>query len=154
MKKLIVLSMVLLTAVVVNAAAFKWNAARIYGPDGGLLSGATAELYCDALSSSALSSVAVSGGAIAETTFNVSATAGSEYNFYYVITTTYDSKDVSFKSGTIPATASDVGVSSIAFGNQKAATQAAGAWGAVPEPTSALLMVLGIAGLALKRKRV
>jgi hypothetical protein len=32
-------------------------------------------------------------------------------------------------------------------------TGAAMAWTAVPEPTSGLLMLLGVAGLALKRKR-
>ena len=54
----------------------------------------------------------------------------------------------------------------IAFGNQKAASglpnsslaasdgwNAAGQWAAAPEPTSGLLMLLGIAGLALRRKR-
>jgi hypothetical protein len=32
-------------------------------------------------------------------------------------------------------------------------TQASNTWVAVPEPTSGLLMLLGVAGLALKRKR-
>lgn len=69
------------------------------------------------------------------------------------ITTTADSKDVAFTSASFAATASDVGVASIAFGNQKNATQASGAWAAVPEPTSGLMLLLGVAGLALKRKR-
>lgn len=47
---------------------------------------------------------------------------------------------------------------SVGFMSQKNATQAAGGWtsvasSAVPEPTSGLLMLLGVAGLALKRKR-
>ncbi|MBR4616199.1 MAG: PEP-CTERM sorting domain-containing protein [Kiritimatiellae bacterium] len=33
------------------------------------------------------------------------------------------------------------------------ATQNASNWAAVPEPTSGLLLLLGMAGLALKRKR-
>lgn len=53
-------------------------------------------------------------------------------------------KTVSFTSST--------GMKALAFGSQATATQAAGAWTAVPEPTSGLLMLLGIAGLALKRK--
>ena len=43
----------------------------------------------------------------------------------------------------------------ISFGTQKTASQAAAGWSAVavPEPTSGLMMLLGLAGLALKRKR-
>lgn len=54
-------------------------------------------------------------------------------------------KDVTFTSAT--------GNKSLAFGSQASITQAAGAWTAVPEPTSGLLMLLGMAGLALRRKR-
>ena len=51
---------------------------------------------------------------------------------------------------------------SIKWGTQSTASQAAGAWSSVvpagggenvPEPTSGLLMLLGMAGLALRRKR-
>ena len=46
----------------------------------------------------------------------------------------------------------------VKWGSQSTASQAAGAWAnvkpeAVPEPTSGLLMLLGMAGLALRRKR-
>ena len=56
-------------------------------------------------------------------------------------------KSVSFTSST--------GAKNLAFGSQATATQAAGAWTAtaVPEPTSGLLMLLGMAGLALRRRR-
>ena len=153
MKKILVLAALIVAGVAANAAQFSWSAARIYGPSGSLLSGATAELYCDALSSSALSTVDVVNGAIAETTFTTAATAETSYNFYFKITTTADSAEVAFTSAPFAATASDVGVASIAFGNQKNATQASGAWAAVPEPTSGLMLLLGVAGLALKRKR-
>ena len=43
------------------------------------------------------------------------------------------------------------GASYLGFGDQTG-TQAAGNWTAVPEPTSGLLILLGMAGLALKRK--
>ena len=45
---------------------------------------------------------------------------------------------------------------SIKWGNNSTASQASGAWssaGAVPEPTSGLLMLVGLAGLALRRRR-
>ena len=50
---------------------------------------------------------------------------------------------------------SDVGQQTFAAGNIKALTQDAGNWSsaAAPEPTSGLLLLLGIAGIALKRKR-
>ena len=54
-------------------------------------------------------------------------------------------KTVTFTSAT--------GAKSLAFGDQSAITQTAGGWTAVPEPTSGLLLLLGVAGLALRRKR-
>ena len=54
-------------------------------------------------------------------------------------------KSVSFTSST--------GAKNLAFGSQATATQTAGAWTAVPEPTSGLLMLVGLAGLALRRRR-
>ena len=44
----------------------------------------------------------------------------------------------------------------VKWGSQSTASQAAGAWTSVspvPEPTSGLLMLIGMAGLALRRKR-
>ena len=41
----------------------------------------------------------------------------------------------------------------ISFGSMAAKTKSTASWSTVPEPTSALLMLLGVAGLALKRKR-
>lgn len=71
--------------------------------------------------------------------------------------------DSFFIGPTASATAADVGSSSISF-NAKNASQAAaftdvstyqgaGWYTAVPEPTSGLLLLLGMAGLALKRKQ-
>ena len=39
------------------------------------------------------------------------------------------------------------------FGSLASASQAAGAWQAIPEPTSGLMILLGMAGLALRRKQ-
>ena len=155
MKKLLLIVSVALIATVSNAASFSWSAARIYGPSGSLLSDATAMLYCDALSTEALSTASVANGAIAATGFTASATAESDYSFYFKITTTSDSKEVTFTSAAVTVTASDTGTATIDFGNQKTATQASGAWAteSVPEPTSGLLMLLGVAGLALRRRR-
>ena len=41
----------------------------------------------------------------------------------------------------------------IAFGSQAANSKNADNWKAIPEPTSAMLMLVGLAGLALRRRR-
>lgn len=143
-------------AVIANAASFAWSAANIYGPDGSKLADATASIYCLALSEDALgTAVTTSAGAISATTakFDVdSAVAGTSYDFYFVVTGTKDGKEYAYTSSIKSVTAKDVGQASIAFGNLSTATQTAGAWTAVPEPTSGLLMLLGMAGLALHRR--
>ncbi len=49
---------------------------------------------------------------------------------------------------------SATGIKTLGWGSQATITQAAGGWtSVVPEPTSGLLMLLGVAGLALRRRR-
>ena len=76
--------------------------------------------------------------------------SGTAYKFYFVI----EDGGKQFTSAAKEATGADVGATSIAFANQSSATQASGNWAAVPEPTSGLLMLLGVAGLALRRRHV
>ena len=67
---------------------------------------------------------------------------------------TVDDKVYTFTSNTKAGVVAQATTTpTVGFGNMATATQAAGAWAAVPEPTSGLLMLLGMAGLALKRKR-
>ena len=58
-----------------------------------------------------------------------------------------------FTSAAKTAVAPETGAAGVAFGNLQTATTTAGAWQSVPEPTSGLLLLLGMAGLALRRKQ-
>lgn len=63
----------------------------------------------------------------------------------YFIVSDGQEKSATFTSAT--------GAKPLAWGDQTSYTQGAGKWTAAPEPTSGLLLLLGMAGLALKRKR-
>ena len=84
-------------------------------------------------------------------------TAGQYYNVYAVIfdSTTLTSDSKFFVTQELANKAIPTGNSNLLLGFASQATRstAEGAWTAVPEPTSGLLMLLGMAGLALKRKR-
>ena len=104
-----------------------------------------------------------SAGTYSDTTKNVDPeadmglTAGSSYTFYSVVfdSTTIDDESMFFvtkelANKKVPASSANLLLS---FGNQETASTATGAWQNVPEPTSGLLMLVGLAGLALRRKR-
>ena len=84
-------------------------------------------------------------------------TAGATYNLYVVIfdsaTLTAESKffiSTELTNKKVPSGDNNL---SLLFGNMTIDSQAEGAWQAIPEPTSGLLLLLGAAGLTLKRKR-
>ena len=82
-------------------------------------------------------------------------TAGGTHEFYYVILNANEDPNTYYVSDKATLTGragnqSEVSANLVSLSN--ASVQAAG-WTAVPEPTSGLLMLLGMAGLALRRKR-
>ena len=83
------------------------------------------------------------------------ADAGRQY--YMVITYNDGTKDYKYTSSAVASTGlSATAPGTVAFTFTDAVSTTPGAkdaWVAVPEPTSGLLMLLGFAGLALKRKR-
>ena len=111
-----------------------------------------------------LSSKAISSGAIASTTFTDGTAVGDTLTSYFATIITIDAKDYLFISDAVSASGQEGKTNTIQF-NAKAASQAAaldaaggystGGWytASVPEPTSGLLMLLGMAGLALRRRR-
>ena len=111
----------------------------------------------------------VNNGTIAVTTFeygeqSASAADKNYYSYYFAILSgdqVYFSQEKSMAANATSTTAA------VPFANQNASATGtfsslaptgagyagAGHWSSVPEPTSGLLMLLGMAGLALKRKR-
>lgn len=157
MKKILILAAVIVAGVAANAASFKWSAGNIYASNGTDKYTGDVTLYAylataDASSAIAVSTVKASAtGAVAATTFrNDSLAGGNDYTFYFVI----EDAGKQFTSTTKTVGALATQTQNVQFGNMASATQNAGNWAAVPEPTSGLLMLLGMAGLALRRRHV
>lgn len=158
MKKILILAAMIVAGVTANAASFKWSAANIYASNGTDKYTGDVALYAylstaDASTAVLVSTVVSSAGVVAATTFEDSTnfTAGNNYNFFFVIEDNGRTFTSTEKTG---VAAQPTGTSSVLFGNMAAATQDASNWAAAPEPTSGLLMLLGVAGLALCRRRV
>ena len=182
MKKLIIALASVTMAVVANAAAVSWSSGTISLPSGStaakgdvtaylFLVDETAYATYSAFTDAAKLSDAVyadykslSGYAATATSSKKGAAnmdTGNDYSagttLYGVIlyTTTQDSKDYymgNVATAVVEGTA-DIDVSGLAEALSGTSTATAWSTAAVPEPTSGLLMLLGIAGLALRRRR-
>ena len=153
MKKLIIMAAIFVAGIAANAASFKWSALNVYSSDGSTKWTGAVTLYAVGISDAIASTTASSG--VVNYSFDTTATAvGSNYDFYFVVV----DGDKTFTSATKNVGALDVGTANITFGNMASATQNASNWASsgggesVPEPTSGLLMLIGAAGLALRRK--
>lgn len=154
MNKLLALVAAVVSVTAVNAATVNWGAVNLYGPDGTSKFSGNVELIAVAAGGSidkavVVESFATTTGTVGAHDYNwTTATVGTSYDFYYRLVVG-DKELVSEKKEGLAAA---VGATTLAWGNQKTYTQTAGNWQSVPEPTSGLLMLLGLAGLALKRK--
>ncbi len=181
MKKVLIALAAVAFATVAQAAAFNWtssgtNASKtFYGPSGSTIAGATVYLFDAAtVTQSALVTAIQGGGSISSYTSITTTTldsnsrltakefsygeAGTVYDFYMAIV----QDDNIFVSGTKTVSGQLSDTVAVQFSGIKTATQTvlgeatystAGWYSAVPEPTSGLLMLLGVAGLALRRRR-
>jgi hypothetical protein len=107
--------------------------------------------------------VEISGGTLTATKFGYGEQGGESQSWYLVIVDTDKAYFSSLKSVASPTTDT---AKNVVLGSQNNNTatfsgtapvgtgfQGAGHWSAVPEPTSGLLMLVGLAGLALRRRR-
>ena len=183
MKKMMVALVAVAFAAVAQAAAFSWtatgtNAAKtFYGPDATTIAGAMVYLMDAAVVSQGDLVTAIRAGgsitdyaAVTSQTLDANSrlatskdftygTAGNDYRLYMAIV-----KDDYVFVGyyvTLAAQASDTaatkfsGIKTQSSANLGTADYSTAGWytASVPEPTSGLLLLLGMAGLALKRKQ-
>ena len=159
MNKMIMMLAAVALGVTAQAAQVKWGGANVYSSDltTKLAVGSTVDFYGALVTSSGVGDYQLvdtltvsTAGSIAGTRTVDAVSANETWNFYFVV----EDGGKTFTSSTKEnVTIAAVGATSVAFGNMASATQNASNWAAVPEPTSGLLLLLGMAGLALKRKR-
>ena len=149
MKKLMVAAAIVCAAVAVQASQFKWGATGIKGPDGeSAASGLTATIWAyettaGEASAKSFGTATINNGVIAQTMAQSDELIGGKtYSMYFTMT----SGASEFKSATL---------AQLLPTNNTAPVKmfTTGTWTTTPEPTSALLLLLGVAGLALKRKQ-
>ena len=150
MKKLLIAFAVATMAVASYAQAVNWDLMSyddIMCPDNTTAYNGTMTLACSALSWSM--DVTVTDGQFYEAAVVIDVpTTGLGQDYDFTITGSYT--DGAGKAWTYAGTGFG---STDTFGGDTMAGFDAGTWTAVPEPTSGLLLLLGVAGLALKRKR-
>jgi len=180
MKKLVLATMVVCVAAVTHAATANWSftGLNVYNASSTKVDGLTAYLFdADANSVSsiytawaggmsytdkALASKAVAAGVIGATSFSAFEQGSGNHNFYFVVV---DGKDKIYFSQTVTKAAGSTSTSvTVGFGSQSAGSQSPvltsgmpqqSRWnsGSVPEPTSGLLVMLGVGLMALRRRR-
>lgn len=175
MKKLMIAMLAVALSTVANAATVKWQVTNVQGsPNAAVTAGWAVQIFNESVTYDYAKAVAgditawATGETVASgTSFRANGqqtqTNGTTENYYMVI---YDNSSIAdagnyivsaIKSVTTNAAGSDVTAS---FGNMSGTSAGnlflSSSWtatAAVPEPTSGLLMLLGMAGLALRRRR-
>ena len=181
MKKIVIALGAIAVAICSQAASVKWNVTGVSADPAGTAwtgyklylcdasvytaSALAADLSAgkfDALSTSSFVQATAStiqqgttaAAKIAATYTGGDYTAGTAYTFYTLVLNAEGDAATYFTiSADVSATAPTAGTLNMTFGNLSSGAQTAWTATAVPEPTSGLLLVLGMAGLALKRKR-
>ena len=144
-KMLIILGAVAMTTVA-QAASFKWTASGVTDALGTNPYNGAATIFFsvkDADNWSVATAATMTDGAFDVTLADDKFVGSTTYSFYY---TMEDASGNKFTSGIKNKKAAATATQSVAFSSS-------GSWEVVPEPTSGMLMFLGLAGLALRRRR-
>ena len=163
MKKLILTLAIGCMAAIAQASAVNWTLTQIKGMDGNLI-GATSGTYKALVTFYDAEGAAISEATSSANSSNAMSGMSGSWSGAAISTTYYadivitDSAGNTLSSEKAKFTTSAAATYSINFSNgtgfaDRTAKVDYGAWQSVPEPTSGLLLLLGMAGLALKRKR-
>ena len=165
MKKLIIAFAVVSATICANAAAVSWQASSVKGPDGKAV-GKTTDVYsfvCTIFANDQTtvvgSNTSTSSNAMSTFSGTVDGTATSTSYYAQLIATnlssgeTFTSEKLAFTTDSSASYAVNFTTGNGLTGTPKINWADTGTWQAAPEPTSGLLLLLGVAGLALKRKR-
>ena len=164
MKKIMLITAIVMAVSSVQAASFAWKTSGIKAVEG------TGTITCSAILTAYATGTdtvigtwngdivngVLNGASSGLTIASDSLVGGTKYDFIFVATTTVGDKEYVWTSTTKSSTAQATSTPSLSWFAANHTTGEginANGWAAVPEPTSGLLMLLGLAGLALKRKR-
>lgn len=182
MRKLIILAVAVVASVAANAAAITWGSGTVYLADGGKASKGAVTAYLFLIDSTTYETLAVNttGKAMSDAVY---AAYGSSLDSAKATGTSSAKGIANLSDPTVYANGntayaavlfvegdnymgnvatytfvsdmdySMAGMATTIFGSEFGTTSTAWSTAAIPEPTSGLLMLLGMAGLALRRKR-
>ena len=146
-----------------NTTVYLINAANWSTIEAAIQGGATSFTTSDAGILAVGKTANAKGAVTTSTATSASLTAGTSYDYAYLVFDTRDTSDVKYfasatetKAAYDPTDATYSEVQTVSFAAAAySASGLSGGWqsAAVPEPTSGLLLLLGMAGLALRRKR-